>query len=123
MATATTEPVRLPPALRAPKIIQGVAFMAQCSRVPALGRRYGSEYTVNLPIFGQTVVISDPALVKDVFSTSSDLIERPTQLGSVFGPGSTFSLNGDEHFGAVDWCSLHFTGSGCEPTSTSSKRR
>jgi hypothetical protein len=98
MATATTEPVRLPPALRAPKIIQGVAFMAHSHVVPALGRRYGSEYTVNLPIFGQTVVISNPALVKDVFSTSSDLLERPTQLGSVFGPGSTFSLNGDEHF-------------------------
>ncbi|MBV8180669.1 MAG: cytochrome P450 [Mycobacterium sp.] len=98
MATVTTEPVRLPPALRLPKIVQGIAFLISHSAVvPALGRRYGSEYTVNLPIFGQTVVISDPALVKDVFSTSSDLLERPTQLGSVFGPGSTFSLNGGEH--------------------------
>jgi cytochrome P450 len=50
-----------------------------------------------LPIFGRTVVISNPTLVKDVFSTSGDLLERPTQLGSVFGRGSTFSLNGDEH--------------------------
>ena len=98
MATVTTEPVRLPPALRLPKIVQGIAFLISHSAVvPALGRRYGSEYTLNLPIFGQTVVISDPALVKDVFSTSSDLLERPTQLGSVFGPGSTFSLNGGEH--------------------------
>jgi cytochrome P450 len=98
MATVTTEPVRLPPALRLPKTVQGIAFLISHSAVvPALGRRYGSEYTVNLPIFGQTVVISDPALVKDVFSTSSDLLERPTQLGSVFGPGSTFSLNGGEH--------------------------
>jgi cytochrome P450 len=98
MATVTTEPVRLPPALRLPKIVQGIAFLISHSAVvPALGRRYGSEYTVNLPIFGQTVVISDPALVKDVFSTGSDLLERPTQLGSVFGPGSTFSLNGGEH--------------------------
>ena len=98
MATVTTEPVRLPPALRLPKIVQGIAFFISHSTVvPALGRRYGSEYTLNLPIFGQTVVISDPALVKDVFSTSSDLLERPTQLGSVFGPGSTFSLNGGEH--------------------------
>ena len=98
MATVTTEPVRLPPALRLPKIVQGIALLISHSAVvPALGRRYGSEYTLNLPIFGQTVVISDPALVKDVFSTSSDLLERPTQLGSVFGPGSTFSLNGGEH--------------------------
>jgi cytochrome P450 len=98
MATATTEPVRLPPGLRLPKIVQGIAFaLSHSAVVPALGRRYSSEYTVNLPIFGQTVVISNPALVKDVFSTSSDLLERPTQLGDVFGPGSTFSLNGDEH--------------------------
>ena len=57
---------------------------------------------VNLPFFGQTVVISDPILVKDIFSTSDDLIERPTRavLGPVFGPGSTFSLTGEEHLAA-----------------------
>ena len=64
----------------------------------ALGRRYGGTFTINLPIFSKMVVISDPILVKDVFSTSSDLIERPTNLlGPVFGPGSTFSLTGKEH--------------------------
>jgi cytochrome P450 len=65
----------------------------------ALGRRYGSVFTVNLALFGKAVVISDPILVKDVFSSSSDLIERPTgagHLGEAFGPGSTFSLAGDE---------------------------
>ena len=64
---------------------------------PPLSRRYGDTFTINLPALGKMVVISDPILVKDVFSTSSDLIERPTNLGQVFGPGSTFSLNGDEH--------------------------
>jgi cytochrome P450 len=98
MATATTEPVRLPPGPRIPKTVQGIAFLtALCEVVPALGRRYGSTYTINLPIFGKTMVISDPTLVKDVFATSSDLLERPTNLGHVFGPGSTFSLNGPEH--------------------------
>ncbi len=68
---------------------------------------------MNLPIFGKMVVISDPILVKDVFSTSSDLIERPTQLlGPVFGPGSTFSLTGKEHLSAANWCSRRFTGRG-----------
>jgi cytochrome P450 len=70
---------------------------ALCEVVPALGRRYGSTFTINLPVFGQTVVISDAALVKDVFGTGSELIYRPTNLGEVFGPGSTFSLNGEEH--------------------------
>jgi cytochrome P450 len=98
MATATTEPVRLPPGPRIPKTIQGIAFFtALCEVVPILGRRYGSEFTINLPIFGKTVVISDAALVKDVFSTSSELLERPTNLGQVFGPGSTFMLNGAAH--------------------------
>jgi len=98
MATATTEPVRLPPGPRIPKTIQGIAFLtALCEVVPALGRRYGSTFTINLPIFGRTVVVSDAALAKDIFATSSDLIERPTNLGQVFGPGSTFSLNGATH--------------------------
>jgi cytochrome P450 len=98
MATATTEPVRLPPGPRVPKTVQGIAFLtALCEVVPVLGRRYGGTFTINLPVFGKMVVISDPILVKDVFSTSSDLIERPTNLGHVFGPGSTFSLNGEEH--------------------------
>lgn len=65
----------------------------------ALSRRYGRVFTVNLSLFGQAVVISDPVLIKDVFTASIDLIERPTgagHLGEAFGPGSTFSLGGDE---------------------------
>jgi cytochrome P450 len=97
MAVATSEPVRLPPPVRLPKVVQGVALVAaMCEVISAAGRRYGGAYTFNLPIWGPTVVISDPALVKDLFSTSSDLAERPTDLGEVFGPGSTFSLTGAE---------------------------
>ena len=70
---------------------------ALCEVVPALGRRYGSAFTINLPIFGKTVVVSDAALAKEVFSASSELLERPTNLGEVFGPGSTFLLNGEAH--------------------------
>jgi cytochrome P450 len=97
MATATSEPVRLPPQVGLPKIVQGVALVAaMCEVIAAAGRRYGAAYTFNLPIWGPTVVISDPDLVKDLFSTSSELAERPTDLGEVFGPGSTFSLTGSE---------------------------
>jgi cytochrome P450 len=97
MATATSEPVRLPPQVGLPKIVQGVALVAaMCEVIAAAGRRYGAAYTFNLPIWGPTVVISDPDLVKDLFSTGSELAERPTDLGEVFGPGSTFSLTGSE---------------------------
>lgn len=98
MVTVTTEPVALPPGPRAPKVVQGVAFLsALCEVTALLGRRYGGAFTVNLPIFGRTVILSDPALVKELFSSSGDLLDRPTNLGGVFGPGSTFSLNGAAH--------------------------
>ncbi len=98
MAQPTTDPVRLPPGPRAPRIIQGIRFVAsRRSSVGALARRYGPEFSLNLPIFGKTVLISDPALVKDLFTTGSDLVGRATNLGEVLGPGSTFSLDGEEH--------------------------
>ena len=82
MATETNEPVRLPPGPRMPKVFQGIAFLTalQFRVAPDLSRRYGGPFTINLPIFGKTVVVSDPTLVKDVYSTSSDLIERPTKI-------------------------------------------
>ncbi|ORV83222.1 cytochrome P450 [Mycolicibacterium iranicum] len=99
MATATTDPVRLPPGPRIPKLIQGaVVLAARYGSVAALGRRYGSTFTLQLPVFGETVVISDPVLVKDLFSTSRDLVGRPQNNlgGDVLGPGSIFNLEGDE---------------------------
>jgi cytochrome P450 len=98
LATATSEPVRLPPGPRIPKAIQGIALLTVlCEVTPILGRRYGSTFTVNLPVLGKVVVVSDADLVKDVFATSSELLDRPTNLGEVFGPGSTFLLNGESH--------------------------
>jgi cytochrome P450 len=98
MAVATTDPVRLPPAPRIPKLLQGVGFVAAREKsVGALARRYGPAFTLRLPIFGETVVVSDPALIKDLFTTNTDLIARAGVLGEMFGPGSTFSLEGAEH--------------------------
>ena len=99
MATATTDPVRLPPGPRIPKLIQGAAVLAaRYGSVAALGKRYGSTFTLQLPVFGETVVISDPVLVKDLFSTSRELVGRPQNNlgGDVLGPGSIFNLEGDE---------------------------
>jgi cytochrome P450 len=98
MGEATTDPVRMPPGPRIPKVVTGVAFLTHRHRaIAALGRRYGSTFSVKLPIFGETVVVSDPVLVKDLFTTSGHLVARASNLGSVLGPGSTFSLDGDEH--------------------------
>src|ERR1700689_3057452 len=100
MGTATPDPVRLPPALPLPKLVQSVLLLTslQYSVVPRLSRHYGGPFTISLPTFGKMVVPPHRENVKDVFSTSFDLIERPTKvLGQAFGPGSTFSLLGKEH--------------------------
>jgi hypothetical protein len=100
MGEATTDPVRLPPMLRIPKIVQALALVAGREKaVGTLARRCGTAFTLNLPIVGEAVVISDPTLIKDLFTTSGDLVgRRPSNgLGKLFGPGSTFSLDGDEH--------------------------
>lgn len=95
MAKATTDPVKLPPGPRLPKALQGAAFLTAPYTLPAmLARRYGGAVSMRMPVFGQTVVVTDSALVKDLFSTGNDLIERPTNLGRVVGPGSMWSLNG-----------------------------
>jgi cytochrome P450 len=98
MGQATTDPVRLPPAPPIPKIAAGLGFVgARAKLVGALAKRYGTAFTLNLPIFGKAVVISDPVLIKDLFTTSAELVGRASNLGVILGPGSTFSLNGDEH--------------------------
>jgi len=103
MATATTEPVRLPPGPRLPKFIQTAAFLvSNHAMFASLSRRYCSDVVrVNLPHNSHAVVITDPDLAKDLFNTSTDLIERPAygagSIGEAFGPGSTFSLAGNQH--------------------------
>lgn len=98
MAEKTTEPVLLPPVAPIPKPLAALLFLtARKATIGALGRRYGGAFSVRLPIVGHAVVLSDPALVKNLFTTNSDLVGRPNNLGSVLGPGSTFSLQGAEH--------------------------
>lgn len=66
--------------------------------VAALGRRHGNVFTLDLPGFGQTMVIGDPDLIRDLFGTGRELLGRSAlNLGKVFGPGSMFNLSGEEH--------------------------
>jgi cytochrome P450 len=98
VAQATSDPVRLPPEVPIPKPLAALAFLTvRKPMIRALGRRYGGAFSVRLPIVGHAVVISDPALIKDLFTTNSELVWRASNLGSVLGPGSTFSLQGADH--------------------------
>jgi cytochrome P450 len=94
----TTDPVRLPPGPHAPRVVQGLKFVtSRRDSVSALARKYGGEFSLDLPIFGKTMLVSDPVLVKEIFTAGPDFLSRPTTLGEVLGPGSTFSLDGEPH--------------------------
>jgi cytochrome P450 len=62
-------------------------------------RRYGDAFTINLPTFGPTVVLSSPDLVKQVFQAKPDVLAFGVRspLGDVLGPGSLFSMDGEQH--------------------------
>jgi cytochrome P450 len=88
-----------PPALRLPKFVQGVAFAAFRRKTMRDGaKRFGQVFSINIPFFGRTVIVSDPALVRSVFMAGTDdLVNVQPNLSRVFGPGSVFALDGKEH--------------------------
>lgn len=89
----------LPPGPHLPPLVQGLGFVTRRRQtVAALSRRYGSAFTIRIPIFGETVVIADPALARQLFTTPTDRVinERPN-LGRILGPGSLFALEGTDH--------------------------
>jgi cytochrome P450 family 138 len=98
MTDSTTQPICLPPGPQWPVRVQGIAFLAARRRLmESLAKRYGTEFSMTLP-FRPVVVISDPALVKELFQTSTTLVQGvEPNLDVVFGPGSTFGLHGEEH--------------------------
>ena len=94
-----TQPGKRPQTLRLPKIVQGVAFAAFRRKTMRYGRtRLGQVFAINIPFFERTVVISDPALIRSVFTASTDdLVNVQPNLSRIFGPGSVFALDGKEH--------------------------
>jgi len=91
--------VCLPPAPAIPKLVQAVAFSISRRRTAdVLSRRYGNAFTLNLPAFGRTVMIADKDLIKEVYSADPNQLGAPhAVVNGVFGPGSVFNLDGDEH--------------------------
>ncbi|MEO3761510.1 cytochrome P450 [Mycobacterium sp. B14F4] len=94
----TTQTTQLPPGPAWPVHAQGVAFLAARRRVmEAAWKRFGTAFTVTLPSTTM-LVITDPALIKELFQTSTTLVQGvEPNLDVVFGPGSTFGLHGEAH--------------------------
>jgi cytochrome P450 len=91
--------VTLPPGPSTPRFVQGVrALFTPMRGMRRLHDRYGDAFTVNVPIFGRALVISDTAEIKQLFQTSPDVADNlERNLGRVLGPGSLFALGGEEH--------------------------
>ena len=91
--------VRLPPGPSIPKAPLGVLYMLSRRRMTQwLTRRYGSAYRIDLPVFGQTVVVTHPDLARQVFLASpDDLGNIQPNLSRLLGSGSVFALEGAAH--------------------------
>jgi cytochrome P450 len=96
----TATPYRLnPPRVGSPKLLQGVRFaFFRRKAMRSWIRRHGRIFEINVPLFGRSIVVSDPALVRSVCTASADQLSnvRPN-LGNWFGPGSVFGLDDGTH--------------------------
>jgi len=91
--------VTLPDGPPLPRFVQGgLALAAPLWMMGRLHTRYGSAFTINVPVFGEAVVISDPAEVKQLFMTGPEIADiLGVNLGRVLGPNSFFAISGDAH--------------------------
>ncbi|AZP83447.1 cytochrome P450 [Mycobacterium avium subsp. paratuberculosis] len=92
---------RGPPASRgpSPKLVQGIGFaVSRRTMMRRLSRRYGNVFTLRLPMWGPVVMVSDPQLAKQIFTTTPDELGNiQPNLSRLFGSGSVFGLEGDDH--------------------------
>jgi cytochrome P450 len=94
-------PHKPPPQVPFPKVVQGVVFAGFRRWMMRTSiKRYGHVFTINVPYFGRTVMMSDPAFVRQVFlAGNDDLMNVQPNLSRIFGPGSVFALDGTQHRG------------------------
>jgi cytochrome P450 len=96
---STTPRANPPPGPRLPKMVQGVAFsVSRRWTVARVARRYGDVFTLNVPVYGRTVIVADPQLAKHLFTANTDDVGNiQPNLSRVLGTGSVFALDGADH--------------------------
>lgn len=89
----------LPPSSRLPRALGQLAFVVSRRRtVELITRTRGTGVTVRIPVFGDAIVVADPALAKQVFTTSPDVLHNiQPNLSRILGAGSVFGLEGTAH--------------------------
>jgi cytochrome P450 len=79
-------------------VIRMAFLVARRQATARLTRRHGRVFALPIPVFGDTVVVSDPALTKQIFTTSPDVLYNiQPNLSRLLGQGSVFALDGREH--------------------------
>lgn len=98
-ASAVPSEVRLPPAPRIPRVLQAVGFsVSRKWTVRQIARRHGDIFAMKLPVFGPTIMVTDPALAKQLFMANTDDVGNiQPNLSRVLGSGSVFALDGTDH--------------------------
>jgi cytochrome P450 family 138 len=97
---ATTVPaVKLPPGSRLPKMAQGLGYaLNRRWMVTKMAQRYGDVFSLNIPLFGRAVIVTDPQVAKQLFTGNPEHIGNiQPNLSRLLGPGSVFALDGAEH--------------------------
>ena len=91
--------VTLPEGPSLPRFVQGgIAIAAPLWMMRRLHERYGSAFRINIPVFGDAVVISEPDEVKQLLMTGPEIADiLDVNLGLVLGPNSFFAISGDAH--------------------------
>ncbi|MEB3980635.1 cytochrome P450 [Mycobacterium sp. 663a-19] len=99
LVTAPPSAIRLPPSVPVPKAISGLFFAtSRRGMIKRLARRYGNVFAVHLPMFGRVVIVGEPELAKQIFTTSPDELGNiQPNLSRLFGSGSVFALDRDDH--------------------------
>ena len=87
-----------PPKVRLPKLVQGIGFaFFQHHMIGNWIKRYGRIFEINIPFFGRTVVVADPALVKEVWTAGAQLVNIEPNIGNLVGTGTVFALDDQPH--------------------------
>ena len=90
----------MPPGPRLPQpVSMAVLLFAAPAMLRALQRHHGDMFSVTVPVFGRSVVVAGPELVKQVFQARGDVLAfgEVSPLGEVLGAGSLFAMDGERH--------------------------
>src|SRR5579872_3406140 len=91
--------ITLPPGPATPRWVQGTfSLIRPNGGLQRLSSRYGDAFTLNIPVFGRTVVLANPAEVRQLLQSGPEVADNMERnLGRVLGPGSLFALSGERH--------------------------